>query len=91
MADFHCLRLLRMRNNADQHLYRKCAFMIGKGAPQEVAATLGGIICLSLFVGGYLGTFLMKVIKRVITLFSPSASLAARSATCFAGGFRSVP
>lgn len=40
------------------------AFMIGKGAPQEVAATLGGIICLSLFVGGYLGTFLMKVIKR---------------------------
>lgn len=37
---------------------------LSRGVPNETASMMGGVICLSLFVGGYLGTFLMKVLKR---------------------------
>lgn len=49
---------------------------IAKGLSPESASAMGTVINLSLFIGGYLGTFLMSVIKRynIITFI------------CFAGG-----
>lgn len=37
---------------------------VSKGVPMETTAIMGTVINLSLFVGGYLGTFLMSKLKR---------------------------